>query len=364
MWLCYNNILQRGFAGYPELLSHSTPQTNAYENYEAIQPHWESFRWFPPMHYMEDPKDTAKATIEDKWKSLNGAPGAAISYVEEIEPGYRIRYQNGAIYTKKARGPAYWVYGAINEKYHALGGVGSWLGWPVTDELPIKYDEGKVSGFEHGEIYWWPGTGAIEIDQVVLTYKGIHCFDPTSGPGSDEVYATISVAAPTGMANEPVNVSTSLTKLYTDVDKGESFPDHIELYRGKPYGLNITFVLMEHDEGDPNKYYQTVHSTVSTAAAAATSGVAALGGPLVGGAAAPILKALVTPVAKGINSLLGTGDDLIGQSTIVLPLKDLVQLSARPNEYVLKNQIPYKIETPPLTGQGSSYKGYFSLSRA
>lgn len=364
MWCCYYNTPQIGFAGYPESLIYRSQQTSANESYEAIQPHLESFGWFPPIHSVEDPKDIAKKAIDNKWKSLNGAPGAAISYVEEVGTGYRIRYQNGAIYTKKTNGPAYWVNGAIGEKYHALGGVGSWLGWPVTDELQIKYDSGRVSSFEHGEIYWWPETGAIEIDQVVLTYKGIHCFGTTSEPGSDEVYATISVAAPSGMDNEPVNVATSLTRLYTDVDKGESFPDHIELYRGKPYGLNITFVLMEHDEGDPKKYYKTVHSTVSTAAAAATSGVAALGGPLVAGAAAPILKALVTPVAKGINSLLGTGDDLIGQTTIALTLKDLVQLSARPNEFVLKNQIRYKLETPLLTGQGSSYKGFFSLSRA
>ncbi|MFP3887421.1 hypothetical protein U8V97_18460 [Priestia filamentosa] len=310
------------------------------------------------------PEIAAKTTIESKWNSLNRAPGIPISNLEKIGTGYRIRYQNGTIYTKTTRGPAFWIYGEIEKRWGALQGVQSWLGFPTTDILPIKYDNGYVMSFEKGEIYFWPETGPIEIDQVVLTYKGIHCFGTTSGPGSDEVYATISVVAPTGMVDDPVDVSTALTRLYEDVDRGVSVPDHIELYRGKPYGLNITFILIERDEGDPNAYYQNIHATVSAAAAAGTAAIGAFTTPAGAAVAGPVLQALVTPVSKGINSLLDLGDDIIGQQTIVLSIKEIVLLAAQTGESVLNNQIRFKIETPLLTGEGSSYKGYFSLSRA
>jgi hypothetical protein len=57
-------------------------------------------------------KFVAKDTIESKWNSLGGAPGAAVSDIEQLDTGFRIRYQDGAIYTKKSTGPAFWVHGA------------------------------------------------------------------------------------------------------------------------------------------------------------------------------------------------------------------------------------------------------------
>lgn len=305
----------------------------------------------------------AKRTIEAKWNSLGGAPGAAISDVESVGPGFRIRYQNGAIYTKISAGPAFWVHGAIGDRYNALGGVGSWLGFPITDELPLEIENGRISRFENGEIYWWQDTGAIEINNILLAYKGINCFGTTSGLGSDEVYATIGVIAPTGDAGQPVEIATALTRLYTDVDGGESIPDYIELYRGKPYGMNITFMLLEHDEGDPNKYYGAVVSAVEAASGLLTAGIGAITGPAAAVVAAPILQSLVPVISKGVNELLGTGDDVIGNITIPLTLKQVIVLAARTGQLTEK-QIQYNLATPLLTGDGGSYKGYFSFSRA
>jgi len=322
---------------------------------------------FPPDVVLS-PELRAKKTIETKWETLNREPGTAISDVERVGIGYRIRYQNGSIYTKKPAGPAWWIYGAIGVSYEKLGGVRSWLGFPTSDELPLRYDDGRVSSFEQGEIYWWPDTGAIEIDKVVLAYSGINCFGETDqddflGVGSDEVYATISVVAPTGNAGEPVEFGTSLTRLYTDVDGGESVPDHIELYRGKPYGLNITFVLIEHDQEDPVAYYKAIEAAVSSSASTLASGLGAVSGTAAAALAGPILQGLVPIVSKQINTIVGAGPDVIGTTTMTLTAKQVVLLAARTGESTEK-QINFNLTTQLLTGEGSSYKGYFRFYRA
>lgn len=399
LWQGYNNSLRGGIhlPGNHGSPIYWTTQTGTHGAYGGIPSKWTPLGWernqlgypngpqrdrplpFPiprPPQMDAIARDKARKTIENKWKSLGGAPGKSISSspfamlaVEKVGGGYRIRYENGAIYTQNISGPAYWVHGAIGQKYEELGGVGSWLGFPITDELPLDQEGGRVSRFEKGEIYWWNDTGPIEFDEVVLAYTGIHCFGETDlddflGAGSDEVYATISIVAPTGNAGSPLDISTSMTRLYTGVDGGESFPDHIDLYRGKPFGLNITFILFEHDKGDPNAYYQAVKSSVQAAAAGLTAGIGALTGPLVAGIAGPLLQGLVPVVAQEINIALGSGEDLIGQATIPLTIKQVVLLAARTGESVHNNQISFKLETPLLTGEGSSYKGYFSLNRA
>ncbi|WP_223595003.1 LGFP repeat-containing protein [Neobacillus bataviensis] len=387
LWQGYNNRFSGGVSESP---IYWTPQTTAYWAYGGIPTKWTplggqanqlGYLSVPqqyhrihlpghlnlPGHFHEQTElRLAKNTIQKKWESLRGAPGKQLSSftgvgvagsdVEKVSGGYRIRYDNGAIYTKNPGGPAYWVRGFIGQKYDALGGAGSWLGFPTSDEIPLEY-EGSVSTFEKGEIYWWPGTDPIDIKEVSLTYSGIHCFGTTSGPGSDEIYAIISAIAP---GSEP---ATAMTRLYKDVDKGESIPDNIELYRGKPYGLTLNFVLFERDQGDPNVYKATVEKSVKAAAGAITAGVGAIASPAAAAAVGPILVSLIPTVSKEINNLLGTADDFLGEFTVTLSMKDMVQLSVRPDE-LIHNQIRKKLETHLLTGDGGSYKGYFNLVRA
>ena len=53
--------------------------------------------------------------------------------------------------------------GEIDKKYRALGGCGSFLGAPVTDERTPPDGVGRYSVFERGSIYWTPTTGAHEV---------------------------------------------------------------------------------------------------------------------------------------------------------------------------------------------------------
>jgi hypothetical protein len=60
------------------------------------------------------------------------------------------------------------VYGAIYEKYAALGGERGFLGNPLTDETGTPDGVGRFNRFEHGMIYWTPGTGAHEVHGAIL----------------------------------------------------------------------------------------------------------------------------------------------------------------------------------------------------
>lgn len=316
---------------------------------------------YKPPEVLDIDKAVRK-TIQAKYTSLKAAPqklGKAVSGVEDIGNAYRIRYEKGAIYTQKINGPAYVLYGDTSNKYFQMGHFGSRLGSPIKDDEELKYGEGRVAHFEKGEIYWWQDTGPIEFDQIVLTYKGIHCFGETDGPGSDDDYAIIGVTAATGNPDEPTVASTVQTRLYEDVVNRETVPDHIELYRGKPYGLTISFLLLEHDQGDPKKYYAAVKKSVEKGAEVLAS---YLTGP-VALVAGPVLEAVVPAVTDGINSLLGTGDDVIGNVTMPLKTKELVLMATRTKESTIGG-IRYKKETPLLSGHGGSYKGYFTFDRA
>jgi len=57
--------------------------------------------------------------------------------------------------------------GAIDVKYRALGGCGSFLGHPTTPERATPDGVGRYSVFEHGSIYWSAATGAFEVHGLI-----------------------------------------------------------------------------------------------------------------------------------------------------------------------------------------------------
>ncbi len=57
--------------------------------------------------------------------------------------------------------------GKIDEKYRALGGCGSFLGVPITEERITPDGVGRYSVFERGSIYWTPSTGAFEVHGMI-----------------------------------------------------------------------------------------------------------------------------------------------------------------------------------------------------
>lgn len=162
--------------------------------------------------------------------------------------------------------------------------------------------------------------------------------------------------------NTPNGQTSISTQIYEDVDSGEARHDFIELYRGKPDGIALTILLMEHDEGDPNKYKELMDQAVEKGGVALVGLLSAV--PVVGwvlGAAAGLaLAEFGDDVADFLNSLLGTDDDRVNAASIVLTTKQMVVLAARTPNSVFSG-IGFKVDTPMISGQGGDYKVFFGL---
>lgn len=304
--------------------------------------------------------------ITEQWQKLEGAPGRELSDVEDLGNNrFRMKYENGYIY--KCGRKVAWVYGAIGDKYHALGGVNSWLGFPYTEAENIEqepnfiakeidFDGGRVKGFENGYIYWWPDTGAIDLNNVTVHYTGLVCYGETTGWGPDEPY--VIIGANPGV---PYTEATVPTPIYS-VEAGESRPDLMHLCTCLPLGLTLTILLMEHDEGDPDKYKEVVRTVVTNTAAAITTATAFI--PIVGPAASaivgPVLTALIPDITDFLNSALGTDDEQLARITMYIPPKQMVVLAARTVNSWEKG-VGFKFQSPLLSGDGGSYKVYFGI---
>jgi LGFP repeat len=104
---------------------------------------------------------TPQATIQSKAGTLGTAfTGAALSGVEAVPGGSRIRYAGCDIYVAGSATTAYEVHGDIRAKYNAVGGPWSSLGLPNTNETGTPDGQGRYNHFTgDGSIYWHPLTG-------------------------------------------------------------------------------------------------------------------------------------------------------------------------------------------------------------
>jgi hypothetical protein len=245
-------------------------------------------------------------------------------------------------------------YGALGQRYAELGGPASWLGACVVDELPFA-EGGRVALFEHGSIYWWPDTGAIELANVALRYKGMYCFSTTDGWFSDEPYVTIGVApTPPGAA------SSMRSPIYDDTDGGDSRPDNIELYRGRPFGAQLMCALWEHDAGDQDAVVGTLRNIADVVARRGAEACGDNLGPDVADICGRTWDEHLGDVVGGLlNDLFGVGDDRISTWTWRISAKDMVRSIRAP----LINWwgIEYHIESLLQSGDGADYKVYLDV---
>jgi uncharacterized protein with LGFP repeats len=75
-------------------------------------------------------------------------------------------FQGGSIYWSAASG-AHEVHGPIRSKWAALGWERGFLRYPVSDEAAVT--GGRASQFQGGNIYWSSTTGAREVHGPILT---------------------------------------------------------------------------------------------------------------------------------------------------------------------------------------------------
>ncbi len=96
---------------------------------------------------------------------------------ETAAAGSRMQtFHGGTIYWSPATG-AHAVHGLILARYQALGGPGSFAGFPTSDEQAVV--GGRASTFTGAAIYWSPGTGAHEVHGLIRAH-----YLALGGPGS------------------------------------------------------------------------------------------------------------------------------------------------------------------------------------
>lgn len=101
-------------------------------------------------------------SILDKYKALGG-PSGILGWPRTSElatprvPGRYNHFDGGSVYWSPSTG-AHVVRGAIRDRWAGLGWEGSSLGFPTTDETPAR--GGAFNDFGGGSIYWSPSTGA------------------------------------------------------------------------------------------------------------------------------------------------------------------------------------------------------------
>jgi hypothetical protein len=121
--------------------------------------------------------DPNNAALVDQWIST------VVRYYNGCQPGWSCWNARYRTYSDGLRlaidepgGLAFWaaragttcgdspaVIGAIEQKYLALGGCGSLLGVPITEERGTPDGIGRYSVFAEGSIYWTPALGAHEV---------------------------------------------------------------------------------------------------------------------------------------------------------------------------------------------------------
>jgi hypothetical protein len=232
-------------------------------------------------------------------------------------------------------------------------------GHKIASRATVLGEDGKATFI--GPPFSIVGSGvALEMPEIALRYVGFHCFGETNEwSASDEPYFYFGVL-PTLVELK----KTERTLIYNGVDAGESRGDLKELYRGLPLGGAISISLFEHDEDDPEKYRENVDKAVDAAAEKVVAGLAEV--PVVGAPLAVLahIAFIVTgpAITDFINNALGTEDDFIGSVVLALSPEDMQRLARA--ELQDFHGIKARLESPLISGDGSSYKAYFDVVEA
>ena len=153
---------ERSFLGYPLTDETTTPDgVGRYNHFQGGSVYWTPATGAHEVH----------GAIRGKWASL-GWERSFLGYPltdETTTPdgvGRYNHFQGGSVYWTPATG-AHEVHGAIRALWASMGWERSFLGYPTSDELSTEDSTGRYSEFQHGSIYWSPGTGALACRETV-----------------------------------------------------------------------------------------------------------------------------------------------------------------------------------------------------
>lgn len=105
------------------------------------------------------PVDTRALEVSDLLGRLTDIGGRTVVTLPGDQPA-RLGSADGA----------FEVHGEIGMHYRALGGSGSVLGYPTTDEMGTPDGIGRFNHFQAGSVYWTPSTGAHEAHGLIRAF--------------------------------------------------------------------------------------------------------------------------------------------------------------------------------------------------
>lgn len=140
--------------------------------------------------------------IKKRWLNLGGGLRSKIGYPvsDELSVGKTrgrfSRFQKGTIYWHPTTG-AYEVRGAIRKRWEEIGGVNSWLGYPVSNEQVAPKGKVRYNNFQNGIIVWSSKRGAMEIKSLkfYLDRFGSKGSDQRGLGGGQDVYVNVNITA-------------------------------------------------------------------------------------------------------------------------------------------------------------------------
>lgn len=126
--------------------------------------------------------------IRAKWLTSQATLGQPISgeYCFLRDGGCFQRFERGSIYWSPTTG-AHWIRGRIRDRWGSVNWEYGPLGYPTSDEFCGLRDGGCAQRFQHGLIYWTPGTdahvvwGAIEDAYAAQGWETGDLRYPTGG---------------------------------------------------------------------------------------------------------------------------------------------------------------------------------------
>ncbi|WP_158675780.1 LGFP repeat-containing protein [Nocardia stercoris] len=223
-----------------------------------------------PHSATADPAADA-AAIDARYAEYGGAGsllGEPLGPATEIAGGAERDYRGGYIYYSPSTG-AKVIYGDIAEKYRAMGGPASPLGFPINDESPATDGIGRFNDFAApggAAMYWKPDGGTWLVKGPVLTawrasgdvtgpfgyptsdVTGVNGTDSAqfAGPGGTE----ISWSPAAGLVTTPADLATNLPGYHVPGGGTEGAPaappaaaastdNGINRWWGLPIGLAI-----------------------------------------------------------------------------------------------------------------------------
>jgi hypothetical protein len=128
--------------------------------------------------------------ISDRYKAMGGPASSGLGFPTDdqtgVSTGAKAPFQGGTLWWSPNTA-AYWTHLGIDAKYTGMGGPNSALGFPTSDEFGVA--GGTMNSFQSGGIYWSGGTGVREVHGPIGSkYTGMNGPSGVLGFPMSDVY--------------------------------------------------------------------------------------------------------------------------------------------------------------------------------